>query len=85
MFKDIALSNDLTAEYYRRHANERPDPNLSVIVLQESVWPIVKKVSAADRKGKGKVDAALKKAVETELILPEKAGLRDGCSLWFDD
>jgi hypothetical protein len=74
MFKDIALSKDLTAEYYRRRANERPDPSLSVVVLQESVWPIVKKVSTADRKGKGKVGAGPKKVAETELRLPEKAG-----------
>ena len=83
MFKDIALSKDLTAEYHRRRANERPD--LSVIVLQESVWPIVKKVSTADRKGKGKVGAGPKTIVETELRLPEKAGLSDGALPWFDD
>ena len=75
MFKDIALSKDLTAEYYRRLAKERPYPGLSVVVLQESVWPIVKKVSTADRKGKGKVGAGPKKVVDTELRLPEKAGL----------
>jgi hypothetical protein len=75
MFKDIALSKDLTAEYGRRRANERPDPSISVVVLQESVWPIVKKVSMADRKGKEKVGAGRKKVIETELRLPEKACL----------
>jgi len=75
MFKDTALSKDLTAEYYRRRANERPDPGLSVIVLQESVWPIVKKVSMTDRKGKGKIGASPNKPASTELRLPEKAGL----------
>ena len=75
MFKDIALSKDLTAEYDRRRANERPDPSISVVVLQESVWPIVKKVSTIDRKGKEKVGAVRKKAAETELRLPEKACL----------
>ena len=74
MFKDIALSKDLTADYGRRRAHERPDPCLSVVVLQESVWPILKKVSAADRKEKWKVGASPKKATETELRLPEKAG-----------
>ena len=74
MFKDIALSKDLTADYGRRRANERPDSTLSVVVLQESVWPILKKVSAADRKEKWKVGAGPKRATETELRLPEKAG-----------
>lgn len=81
MFKDITLSEDLTDEYHRRRANERPDPSLSVIVLQESVWPIVKKVSTADRKGKGKVGSSPKTGIETELRLPEKASLSDGSSL----
>jgi hypothetical protein len=72
MFKDIALSKDLTDEYYRRRANERPGLGLSVIILQESVWPIVKKVSTADRKRKGRVGAGPKKGPETELRLPEK-------------
>jgi len=85
MFKDVTLSKDLTAEYHRRRANERPDPSLSVIVLQESVWPIVKKVSMADRKGKGKVGAGPKTVVETELRLPEKVGLSDSSSPWSDD
>ena len=87
MFKDIALSKDLTAEYYRRRANERPDRSLSVIVLQESVWPIVKKVSTADRKGKEKVGAGPRKVIVTELRLPEKAGLSDsphvGSTMWY--
>jgi hypothetical protein len=81
MFKDIALSKDLTAEYYRRRANNRPDSSLAVIVLQESVWPIIKRVSTVDGKGKGKVGAGPKNVTETELRLPEKAGFCDSISL----
>src|SRR5260370_8892617 len=83
MFKDVALSKDLIAEYYRRRANEQPVASLSVIVLQDSVWPIVKKVSTADQRGKGKVGAGPKKVAEPDLRLPEKAGLRDGSSPCF--
>ncbi|KAG8835787.1 hypothetical protein FRC17_001181 [Serendipita sp. 399] len=47
MFKDLAVSEDLMKDYQKPKRNERqrPDPSLSVSVLQHSVWPIVKKAS----------------------------------------
>lgn len=36
MFKDLALSKDLLAEYHEKQSNDKP---LSVMVLQYSCWP----------------------------------------------
>lgn len=47
MFKDIAISKDLINEYrkVKPGREERPDPGLSVMILQHSVWPVIRKVS----------------------------------------
>ncbi|KAG8824973.1 hypothetical protein FRC19_000658 [Serendipita sp. 401] len=47
MFKDLVVSKDLLDDYRhpKRNEPERPDLNLSVMVLQHSMWPVAKKVS----------------------------------------
>ncbi|EPQ61295.1 Cullin-domain-containing protein [Gloeophyllum trabeum ATCC 11539] len=39
MFKDLALSRDMLAEFHQKLAEDDPAHKLSVTVLQQSVWP----------------------------------------------
>lgn len=50
MFKDMVISKDLTKEYQtvKPGREPRPDPGLSVKVLQHSVWPNIRKVDKAE-------------------------------------
>lgn len=50
MFNDLAISKDLMETYRNTKDQEpaRPDPSLTVMVLQHSVWPVIRKVSKLD-------------------------------------
>ncbi|PVF97543.1 hypothetical protein CPB86DRAFT_706780 [Serendipita vermifera] len=50
MFSDLAISKDLVEEYrnVKRGQPPRPDIGLSVMVLQHSVWPVIRKVTRSE-------------------------------------
>jgi Cullin family len=60
MFNDLAVSKDLGDDYrnVKRGKPERPDAALSVMVLQHSVWPVIRKV--------------VKTETGVEIVLPSK-------------
>lgn len=60
MFSDLAVSKDLVEDYrnVKRGQPNRPDAALSVMVLQHSVWPVIRK--------------AVKTETGVEIILPSK-------------
>jgi hypothetical protein len=60
MFSDLAVSKDLVEDYrnVKRGQPDRPDGALSVMVLQHSVWPVIRKV--------------VKAGTGVEIVLPAK-------------
>jgi len=48
MFNDLALSRDIMREYHSRIAGDSPAQQLSVVVLQRSVWPFVARKKDVD-------------------------------------
>jgi len=70
MFNDLAVSKDLVEEYrnVKRGQPERPDARLSVMVLQHSVWPVIRKV---EKTGAG-----------VEIALPSRVRKFDSFRTW---
>jgi cullin 4 len=60
MFSDLAVSKDLVDDYrnVKEGRPDRPDAALSVMVLQHSVWPVIRKV--------------VKSETGVEIVLPSK-------------
>ena len=60
MFSDLAVSKDLVEDYrnVKKGIPDRPDAALSVMVLQHSVWPVIRKV--------------VKSETGVEIVLPSK-------------
>jgi len=48
MFKDLALSRDLNADYHARLPLEHPGRKLNAMVLQRSAWPFTVKKEKVD-------------------------------------
>jgi cullin-4 len=48
MFNDLALSRDIMQEFLSKKADNHPSQNLSVMVLQQSVWPFPVRKKDAD-------------------------------------
>jgi cullin-4 len=50
MFSDLAISKDLIEDYrnVKPGQPDRPDSGLSVMVLQHSVWPVIRKVTRSE-------------------------------------
>ncbi|KIM32600.1 hypothetical protein M408DRAFT_14342 [Serendipita vermifera MAFF 305830] len=67
MFSDLAISKDLVDDYraVKRGQPARPDPGLSVMVLQHSVWPVIRKVGKEAKAGKATSNSV-------ELVLPSQ-------------
>lgn len=69
MFSDLAVSKDLVDDYrkVKRGQPDRPDAALSIMVLQHSVWPVIRK-PIKEEKG----DDATKIPKGIELVLPTR-------------
>jgi hypothetical protein len=48
MFNDLTLSRDMMQEYLSKEAVDHPSRHLSVMVLQQSVWPFPARKKEAD-------------------------------------
>lgn len=68
MFSDLAVSKDLVDDYrkVKRGQPDRPDAALSVMVLQHSVWPVIRKPIKEEPSESVKG----KKVAGVELVLP---------------